>query len=225
MKLYRVVQSDNNITNSDFNGVNTFDYAENEEYLHFFVLPEHAEIYKLLKYTNKNKSSLIYQVDIPYEVIKDCFGAGMYTYYHPRIRNAFLEVRIKKQDFDKKFIVDKSENIKPEWKNDEIYQRYLYHCVWDDAWNRKCFKYVKRCRPVHILSKNYSEDLKVELNKDFNFLHYFPQKDLDKENINVADYPQKLENIEVKTTEKKDNLFSKLKKLSLKIKQKQDKTR
>ena len=50
MKLYRVIQSDDDIKNEDFSGVNTFEYTENEEYLHFFVLPEHAEIYKQLKY-------------------------------------------------------------------------------------------------------------------------------------------------------------------------------
>lgn len=219
MKLYRVVQSDNKIKNDDFHGINTFEYAENEEYLHFFVLPEHAEIYKQLKFTNNSIPSLIYQVDIPYEIIKDCFGAGMYTYYQPRIKHAFLEVRIKKQDFDKKYILSKSENIKPEWTNDEIYERYLYHCVWDFNIT-EAYKNVEKCPVVNILS---CESLKVKINKDFNFLHYFPKNDLAKENINVADYPQK-EKIEGKTIEKnkKHNLFSKLKRWSLKIKHKQD---
>lgn len=221
MNLYRVVQSGNNITNNDFKGVNTFNYAENEEYLHFFILPEHAEIYKQLKYTNNSIPSLIYKVDIPYEVIKDCFGAGMYTYYQPKVKNAFLEVRIKKQDFDKKYIVDQSENIKTEWKNNEIFQRYLYNCVRNDFIITEDYKYVEKCQPVNILSY---ESLKVEINKDFNFLHYFSQNDLKKENINVVDYPQKLEEIEGKIIKKNKrvNLYSKLKKLSLKTKQKQD---
>ena len=220
MKLYRVIQSDNNIKNEDFKGVNTFNYAENEEYLHFFILPEHAEIYKQLKYTNNSRQSWIYQVDIPYEVIKDCFGAGMYTYYHPKIKNAYLEVRIRKQDFDKKYIVDKAESVKPEWKNDEIFERYLYNCVWGIG-ETKEYKYVEKCRPVIILSH---ESLQVKINKDFNFLHYFPKQDLIKENINVADYPQKLEKIEGKTFDKnsKGDLFSKLKKLFFKTTDKPD---
>ena len=221
MKLYRVVQSDNKIANDDvINGVNTFDYVENEDYIHFFVLPEHAEIFKKLKFTNSNMESLIYQVDIPYEIIQDCFGAGMYVFCQPRVRHAFLEVRIKKQDFDKKYIVEKSENIKSEWKNDEVYERWFYHCVGGRF--TKDYKYVERCQPVKILS---FVDLKVELNKNFNFLHYFPKDDLAKENISVADYPQKLEKIEKKDiVEEKDtkkeennNLLSKLKKLSSKI--------
>lgn len=49
MKLYRVIQAENNIKNNDCNGVNTFKYSKNEEYIHFFLLPEHAEIYQKLR--------------------------------------------------------------------------------------------------------------------------------------------------------------------------------
>ena len=38
MKLYRVVKSEDSVKNDEFIGVNTFDYLENVEYIHFFYL-------------------------------------------------------------------------------------------------------------------------------------------------------------------------------------------
>lgn len=214
MKVYRVIKDEESLLNEDTIGENSFNYEEGTEYLHFFILPENANTYQRVKYYNQGLSSTVYQCDIPYEILKDNFGVGMYLWYYEDHRTAFLECRIKKQDFKEEFIVDKAYGVPSEWENKHIYYRFLKNCV--DFNN--------------ALKNNIGE--KIELNENFNFLDYFPKGDLEKEDIDTSNYPKDInfEDVEyfklmydspTKTTSKFEQLKEKLHNFySQKIKQK-----
>lgn len=178
MKLYRVIEEGiTDFLNTDsIKGVNTFHYDNDDQYIHFFVLPENAEIYQKLKYENINKKSIVLQCDLPLSLIKDNLGAGMYQWYFLGKRHPFLEVKIKKEDFKDDYIIDSSDKVKDEWKNKEIYNRYLIHGI-------------NNLEPITIKS---FIPFNVEINPKFNFLHYFPKEDLEKEKIIVDDYPTEI---------------------------------
>lgn len=192
MILYRVVDNDKSIINKESVGCNSFNYDKNTDYLHFFILPENAKVYKKLKYDNENKKSFVYKCDIPYKIIKNNFGIGMYRWYFPSIRTPFLEVRIKKSDFVEEFIVEKSDKIKDEWCNKEIYNRFVDLCV-------------DKREP--IISIHHHPFFKLELNDNFNYLDYFSKEDLLKENIDISNYPEPIDedSIEYFKLQKKDN--------------------
>lgn len=171
MILYIVIQNSNSIINDNFYGLNSFDY-DKENYIHFFLLPENAEIYQILRYKNNDIPSEIIKCDIPYFKIKNNFGIGMYKYYHPKYKSPFLKCIIPLEQFDKSMILEKEKKVPASWKNSEIYKRYLIECV-----------YLHRC-----LLHNDSEN-KIRLNREFNFLHYFPRSVLKKEKIECTDYP------------------------------------
>lgn len=171
MKLYRVVKDQKNFMNEEVIGANSFIYDEGETYYHFFILPENAITYQKVLYDNQGLSSLIYQCDIPYEVIKNNFGIGMYHWYYEDKRTPFLECRLNEKEFKKKYIIDKCEYVKDEWENKEIYYRFMKNCV-DES------KPLKSFDGVH-----------ATINEDFNFLDYFPKEDLIKENIDTTNYP------------------------------------
>ena len=180
MILYRVVQEDwkeRKGINDDFDGWNTFDYSDNQKYIHFFLLPECAKIYQQLKYQNQNKKSLILKCNVPFCLIKDNFGCGMYRWFDPHIRTPFLEARIKYEDFDENMILEIKESLPDDWENKEIYERFLavtvYHCG---------------CSPVEIKLDEHNNK-KISLNSKFNFLHFFPKEQLIAENITCEDYP------------------------------------
>lgn len=168
MIVYRVVPKNSSDHEPMTDGVNTFDYEQGEQYLHFFILPENVEVFQLLAYKNRNIDSEILQCDIPFKLIKNNFGAGMYRWYDPKIRTAFPEVRIKAADFSEKFVVQKSDEVKKQWKDEKIYSKFMSDCT------------ERKNSPVSILS---FEPLKVKLRKDFNFLDYFKKDDLIKEGI------------------------------------------
>ena len=174
MILYRVVSKNKEITIDKSKGINTFKYLDGVDYLHFFILPENAKVFKLLRYDNEREDSIVYKCDIPYQLIKDNFGCGMYRWFSPRKHTPFLEVRIKKDNFRDDFIVEKSSYVKDEWFNEEIYNRFLASCV-------------DSCEPVNILNFN---PLEVQLNENFNFLDYFFKEDLVKNEIQISNYPK-----------------------------------
>lgn len=173
MILYRVILNANNISNPKINGLNSFNYQDNIEYLHFYILPENAEIIQLDKYY-QGISTYILKCDIPYEIIKDNFGVGLYTWYYRFKKVPFLEVRIKKEDFIPNFIIDKSGYINALWKNHFIFERYLINCIY----NQTVFTYI---------DKSHST---LKLRKDFNFLHYFSRDDLKKAGLSTESYPE-----------------------------------
>ena len=169
-----------------------------EDYIHFFVLPESAQAYQSFKYSNKKIKSLIMQCDIPYELLKDNFGFGMYTRLEPeseysfvgnrgmlmmildtRVRYPFIEVRLNKGQFDNSMISDVSDTVKPEWLNPRIYNRYL-----KDVVKRK----HDVVSPLYCC-KNHHNPSRVKANEDFKFLHYFPKSELNKEGNICEDHP------------------------------------
>lgn len=189
MILFRVIPKNNeNILNEEWSGVNTFNYEQDKEYIHFFILPENAEVFQLLKYKNNQIESIILKCDIPFYLLKDNFGAGMYRYYYPHKRTPFLEAKIQRQLFDKNFIVDTSEKIKDEWKNTEIFNRFMFHCV---------SSHTDKTIPPILFNTNVLEESKPNLNPNFNFLHYFTKQQLIKENIQIEKYPEPIPENEI----------------------------
>lgn len=179
MFLYRVVSKDTFLsrgTNDSFTGINTFKYEDGEEYMHFFIIPELANVYQLLKYDNENEESIVLKCDLPYSLIKDNFGAGIYKYFNLRKRDPFIEVRIKKADFDKSMIVEMSDKVKEEWKNKAIYSRYMSRII---KGNDECVVEYNDDFSTYGAEK-YDHP---SLNSNFNFLNYFPLKELEKEGL------------------------------------------
>jgi len=180
MILYRVVQEDweeRKGINDNFDGWNTFDYSDNQKYMHFFILPECAKIYQKLKYENLNKKSLILKCNIPFSLIKNNFGCGMYRWFKPHIRTPFLEARIKYEEFNESMILDVTESAINDWENKEIYERFLFTTV-----------YHTDCSPIEI-KLDEKNNKTISLNPKFNFLHFFPKEQLIAENITCEDYP------------------------------------
>ena len=186
MILYRVIPTNTcNINNPREFGLNTFTY-DNDDYLHFFILPENAEELQSRKYTINNQKSVVLKCDIPFEFLE--FGIGLYNYYYNFKLTPFLEARMKKSNFKNFFIKETLTYVKHEWKNSEIFKRYLINCIY----NQKAFAYI-----------NFKKT-KLVLNLNFNFLHYFSKLDLEKENIVLTDYP---ENISLKDLKKQELSF------------------
>ena len=184
MILYRIILPNNkDITNEKTKGLNSFKYDDSIEYVHFFILPQNLEIYQLYDFEQLNIKSIVLKCDIPFNLLE--FGVGLYRWYYRFKYVPFLEARIKKDDFNDSYIKEKSTYVKHEWKNEEIFKRYLINCIY----NQNAFKYLD--------SKRYL----LELNKHFNFLHYFNQEDLLKENIIVNDYPDNESLINLKKKE------------------------
>ena len=179
MYLYRVVEKDKyvqgKVINGYFEGVNTFAYNNIQDYLHFFVLPESAEIYQQLKYKNANKESVVLKCDIPYSFLKDNFGVGMYSWYKLKAKSPFLEVRLNKFDFENSMVIEVADKVKEEWKNEAIYNRYLNKVIYGSS--------VNRDNPISITFDSNFSIHKVELKPTFNFLNYFPLDQLKKENL------------------------------------------
>ena len=188
MFVYRVIPRKNiEYINEKWEGINTFDYSEPAIYIHFFLLPEFAEELQEMKDYVGDPPSDILKFDIPYSVLKDNFGVGMYKVikWYPRIgRIPLLECRIKYKDLKKEYFVDRVPSIPDEWRNKEILDRYILHC----AYNKECIRYFN------------NDTLDVALNKHFNFLDYFPKKELVKEGLDITHYPHPvdLNNITIK---------------------------
>ena len=174
MFVYRVIPRKNTeYINEIWEGINTFDYSEPATWIHFFLLPEFAEELKEMKSYIKEEPTDILKFDIPYQMLKDNFGVGMYKVikWYPRIgRIPLLECRIKYKDLKKEYFVDREPYVLEEWKNKEKLDRYIFHC----AYNKECIKYFN------------SDTFEVVLNKDFNFLDYFPKKELLKEGLDIS---------------------------------------
>ena len=162
MFLYRVVLKDNTkIINSPWKGINTFQYENNKEYLHFYFFPEHAEFLQKTKYYNKE--STIIKCDIPLDLLE--FGIGLYNYYFTFQKSPFLEARIEYDKFDESFIIEKKDTIDDNWKNPLLYKRYLKNCVYGD-------------KPYYIINKNDSKNSGYNTNRQskikiYNFPNIF----------------------------------------------------
>lgn len=220
MLVYRVIEKDKyeegKITNSTWSGYNTFNYDNGEEYIHFFLLPESASIFQKLRYMNCKIDSIATKWDIPYKLLKDNFGAGMYRYYDSKILHPFLEVRVKKSDLKKEMMVDSNETF-DEWFNEEIHNRYLESVV------NAGKNYLRIKNFQELLSFDYNKNIEDQLTKNpklnpkFNFLNYFPKSELDKEGLESDYYIEpdynnvKVESISDKLKERIKSLFSKKK--------------
>lgn len=110
---------------STLKGNNTFNYTSGNEYMHFFKYAEHAQ-------KHKSKFGIcIARVDIPEELINQ-WGFGFYG----GNKDMAPEYIIKKEDFNKNFIIEIEKNIKPEWTfidntnvtYDTLYQQLLNEC-------------------------------------------------------------------------------------------------
>ncbi len=181
MFVYRVIPRKNTeYINEIFEGINTFDYSEPCAWIHFFLLPEFAEALQEMKdYINDNPTDIL-KFDIPYYMLRDNFGVGMYkvTKWYPRIgRIPLLECRIKYRYLNKDWLVDRVPYVLDSWKNKEILDRYIFHC----AYNRECINFFN------------SDTLVVQLNKHFNFLDYFPKEELEKEGLDTKHYPHPID--------------------------------
>ena len=177
MYIYRVVDEykymSSNYLNDGEHGVNSFEYEEGEEYVHFFVLPESAEIYQQDIEKNVGINTLILKCEVPYDLLKDNFGIGMYEWYGT-VKDPVLEVRLKKSDFNNDMIVGISHQMQPHWKNKKIYARYLENVV----------------DPVkHPLNVDSNKDVMSQMSSKpivdprFNFLNYFPNDQLQREGL------------------------------------------
>ena len=199
MILYRVIPKNNqNIINKKWIGINSFEY-DNQEYLHFYILPEHVNFLKKIKYDYNKIDSIILKCDIPYNLLE--FGIGLYKWYYYLKKVPFLEARIKAIDFKLGYIKEISDNIEPNWLNENIFNRYLINCIY----NQRCFIYINKEKNI------------IKNNPNFNYLHYFNKDDLEKENINLQDYPE-IENLDF--LKKRELSFRK--KLYIEIKEKLD---
>lgn len=172
MKLYRVVHDEKKLLNEKFLGHNSFEYEKGVDYIHFFLLPENAISFQRVMYYNQGLDSRVLQCDIPYEIIKDNFGVGLYGWYLEDKRTPFLECRIKAKDFKKKYIKKVEYEVDPAWENKDIYYRFLKSCV-------------DNTDPIERLN-----GIKIILNKDFKYEDYFPKEDLEKEGIDTSNYPK-----------------------------------
>ena len=202
MILYRVIPKANTgISNTKVKGFNTFEYDDNEDYIHFFLLPENIEVYQFLEYEQYNIESIILKCDIPNNIIQ--YGVGLYYWYYNFKRVPFLEARIKTKDFKEEYIIDISNHIQSEWKDFEIFKRYLINCIY----NQKAFKYI-----------DYDKNI-LKLNSNFNFFHYFSKTDLENNHIKINDYP-KVQSL--KSLKRKELLL--IKRLIIDLKEKIEKT-
>lgn len=192
MYLYRVIDKKRYLNGNYDNisgkiGVNTFDYKDGEEYIHFFILPEAAEIYQGLRFVNINSDSVITRWDIPYVLLKDSFGVGIYRWYSPFCKHPFLEVRLNKNVLKREMVVDVSDVVLDEWRDEIIYNRYLNSVRVIDM-EGECLEY-----PLFIDFKDnvrYQVERNPVINPKFNFLNYFPLEDLQKEGLK-NDYENK----------------------------------
>jgi len=188
MFVYRVIPRNNTeYINEIWEGINTFDYSKPISYIHFFLLPEFAEALQEMKDLVGDPPTDVLKFDIPYSILKDNFGVGMYkvSKWYPRIvRIPLLECRIEYKIFKKEWLVDREPHILDSWKNKEILDRYILHC----AYNKECIKYFN------------SDTLEVALNTHFNFLDYFPISELIKEGLDISHYPHPIDlnNITIK---------------------------
>ena len=190
MYLYRVIDQERFLNGQIDNEknenkiVSTFEY-DGEEYIHFFILPEDAEMYQKHVYADKKKQSFITKWDIPYSVIKDNFGIGLYTYYSSYL-DPVLEVCLNRNELKRDMLKECSKEMYEGWKNKTIRDRYM-----------KCLglelskTYIEN--PLYL---DYDEDwyeqfeVNPRLNPKFNFLNYFPVEDLEKEGLS-NDYSSK----------------------------------
>lgn len=178
-KVYRVMNPNNFfdgcMTNSkpyELNA-NTYEYNDGEEYVHFFILPEQADLYKKMFYDEHLFKSVVLQCDIPEGLIKDGLGVGMYRLKEDTMMEPFLEVRLKAEDFDMSMVTSISEKMVRDWYNKEIYNKYqkaIEKIEWDKS-------------PILVdVSKNvrYQTEVQPKLNPKFNFFDYFPREDMRK---------------------------------------------
>ena len=128
------------------------------------------------RYINKKEtgfSTLILKCEVPYSLLKDNFGIGMYSWYSA-IEDPVLEVRLKRENFNNDMIIGISHEMQPHWKNKKIYARYLDNVV--DP--------IKH--PLYIdPEKDVLEQMfgKPVVDPRFNFLNYFPNDQLQKEGL------------------------------------------
>ena len=181
MFVYRVIPKTNTeYINEIWEGINTFDYSEPCAWIHFFLLPEFAEALQEMKDYIEDPPTDILKFDIPYYMLKDNFGVGMYkvTKWYPRIgRIPLLECRIKYKDLKKEWFIDREEHVLNSWKDKEILDRYILHC----AYNKECIRFFN------------PDTLEVSLNTHFNFLDYFPKSELEKEGLDTKHYPHPID--------------------------------
>ena len=202
MYLYRVMKRDRylegNITNEENKGLNSFVYDEGEEYVHFFILPEFAESYQQKKYNIETNESVVLKCDVPYSIIKDNFGIGMYDWYS-HFPDPIAEVRLNKNEFNSNMVVDVYDSVPKNIKNKKIFDRYIKTAI-EDLYS-----------PLYI---DPNEDLFVQLEKkpivnpEFNFLNYFSNEELEKENL-TNDYRPLIYYKDTKIETLSKNLFNK----------------
>lgn len=199
MYLYRVIEKERFLSGKLDNKerenkvVNTFDY-DGEEYIHFFVMPEDAGLYQEYEFSKEKKKSFITRWNIPYSVIKDNFGVGLYRYYSNYI-DPILEVRINKKELKNGMIEECSKVLYDGWENEAIHNRYL-RCLGLDI------SYVHMEHPLSFdCDGDWYDQLENNptINPNFNFLNYFPVEDLEKEGLS-NDYEKKDDVIKEKNT-------------------------
>lgn len=199
MNIYRIVDKENYlngiITNEKVvdHNINTFEY-DGEEYIHFFVLPEHADIYQKSIYDRIGIYSLVLQCDVPYSLLKDNCGVGMYNYYNYESLIPFLEVRLNVNDFDNKFVIGVAHEVPDFWKNKTVYNRYLNNVVMGKG--QGCVL------DIDLYVDGMCKDVKPEVNENFNFFEYFEKKDIIDNKSNNAKSLQTYNNMKMERTSK-----------------------
>lgn len=186
MYIYRIMDKgrffDGSISNfqpSEPN-VNTFEY-DGEEYIHFFVLPEQAGIYKKMFYDEKGLKSLTLQFSVPEYMLKDNFGVGMYRCKEDSMMVPFLEVRLKKKDLDREMIEEISSEMMDSWLDKDVYKQY----------SKDIEKIEGEKSPILLdITKNLIDQTEVnpKLNPNFNFFKYFPGTPECENNIKEENY-------------------------------------
>jgi len=131
-----------NLHKGTLKGENTFKYAPNTEYVHFFRYAEHA----------KNRISqfgvIIAKFDIPEELI-DQFGYGFYNTQAP-----LPECIVKKENFDIKFLKEFSYELTLGWCLPNVKEENRYYCTYQDLYNELVeylgnkYKKSKECKHI-----------------------------------------------------------------------------
>lgn len=103
-------------------GTNTFNYDDQNNYIHFFLFAESMYHYRTFKGGKFTKHFV--ECDISFEILKDYYGYGWYEAIIPGYYIPVPEFAIPCEEFDVNFICDVSDEEKKEWLRPNEWEQY-----------------------------------------------------------------------------------------------------